>query len=54
MTKRNNMESGKVPPIQQKSKLRGWLLILAIAAATAIFFVLGTMDSSLRYDLIGL
>ena len=54
MTKRNTVEPGKGTPTQRKSKLRGWLLILAVAAATAIFFVLGIMDSSLRYDLIGI
>ena len=40
--------------MQQKSKLRGWLLILAVAALIAIIFVFGTMDASQRYQLIGL
>lgn len=38
----------------QKSKTRGWLLIFAIAVAIAVFVVLGTMDASQRYDLIGI
>ena len=40
--------------MQQKSKLRGWILILAVVAGIAIIFVFGTMDASQRYDLIGL
>ncbi len=38
----------------QKSKLRGWLLILAVAALIAAIFIFGTMDADQRYDLIGL
>ena len=38
----------------QKSKARGWFLIFAIAVALTVFVVLGTIDESLRYDLIGL
>lgn len=38
----------------QKSKTRGWLLIVALAVALALFVVLGTLDTSLRYDLIGI
>ena len=54
MTKRMTEETGKGTPMQAKSKLRGWLLILALAVATAMFFVLGTLDEGLRYDLIGI
>lgn len=38
----------------QKSKTRGWFFIFALAAALIIFVVLGTIDVSQRYDLIGL
>lgn len=54
MTKHITEETGKDAPMRAKSKLRGWLLILAVALATAAFFVLGTLDSSLRYELIGI
>lgn len=37
-----------------KSKTRGWITIAIVALATLLFFVLGTMDADLRYDLIGL
>ncbi len=54
MTKRNTMESGNGDAMQAKSKRRGWLLIFAVALATGLFFVLGTLDADLRYDLIGI
>jgi len=38
----------------QTSKTRGWLLIFAIAVALAAFVILGTLDASQRYDLIGI
>ena len=37
-----------------KSKRGGWLLIAVIALATGLFFILGTLDTDLRYDLIGI
>lgn len=40
--------------MKANSKRRGWLLIAAIALATGLFFVLGTIDTDLRYDLIGI
>lgn len=40
--------------MRQKSKLRGWLLIAAVAAAIALIFVFGAMDAGQRYQLIGL
>jgi hypothetical protein len=36
-----------------KSRFGNWLTIISIIAATAVFSVLGTMNPSLRYDLIG-
>ncbi len=38
----------------RKSKTRGWLLIFALALAIALFVLLGTIDTSLRYDLFGI
>ena len=38
----------------KRSRRRGWLVIAAVGAATLLLLVLGTMDASLRYDLIGL
>lgn len=37
-----------------KSRRKGWIVIAAVAIATLLFFVLGTIDSDIRYDLIGL
>jgi hypothetical protein len=37
-----------------RSRRKGWVVIAVIAVATLVFFVLGTMDADLRYDLIGL
>lgn len=54
MTRRDTLESGKDDAMQTKSKRGGWLLIAAVALATGLFFILGTLDSDLRYDLIGL
>lgn len=54
MTKNDKPEQAQDTPAQQKSKRRGWLLILGVAVAIALFLVLGTMDQDLRYDLIGL
>lgn len=54
MTKRNTLDRGKGGAAHAKSKRGGWLLIAAIALATGLFFILGTLDSDLRYDLIGI
>ncbi len=54
MTKHHSEENAKGAPKKAKSKRSGWYLILAIALATAVFFVLGTIDTDLRYDLIGI
>jgi hypothetical protein len=54
MTKNSTEENAKGAPMKAKSKRSGWYLILAIALATAVFFVLGTIDTDLRYDLIGI
>ncbi len=54
MTKNNTEKNAKGAPMKAKSKRSGWYLILAIALATAVFFVLGTIDTDLRYDLIGI
>jgi hypothetical protein len=54
MTKHNAEKNANGAPRKVKSKRSGWYLILAIALATAVFFVLGTIDADLRYDLIGI
>ncbi len=54
MTKNSTEENAKGALMKAKSKRSGWYIILAIALATAVFFVLGTIDTELRYDLIGI
>lgn len=53
--------SGKTPagtpkrrPRTARERRKGWLTIAFVAIFTLLFFVLGTMDPSTRYDLIGL
>ncbi len=54
MAKRQASAADKSGAGQSKSKRSGWLLIAAIALATALFFILGTLDVDVRYDLIGI
>ncbi len=55
MAKQETPPAGKASAGQAKSNKRGgWLLIAVIAVATGLFFVLGTLDADLRYDLIGI
>lgn len=37
-----------------KSRRKGWIVIALVALGTLVFFLGGTMDSSVRYDWIGL
>ena len=41
-------------PKTDKERRKGWIRIGVIAFLTLLFFVLGTMDPSTRYDIIGL
>lgn len=54
MAKRETPAVGKGEAGPEKSKRGGWLLIAAIALATGLFFILGTLDADVRYDLIGI
>ena len=39
---------------RRKARLRGWLIIIAVALATILLFALGTIDPATRYDWIKL
>lgn len=54
MPKQQIKSTDNSSPQNKRSKLRGWLFIAALALATAIFFVAGTLDSKLRYEWIGI
>lgn len=41
-------------PKTPAERRKGWFAIAFVAIFTLLFFVLGTMDPSTRYDLIGL
>lgn len=48
------MSKSDKPRTSPRSRRRGWIVIAAVALFTLLFFVLGTIDSDVRYDLIGL
>ena len=39
---------------RRKARRNGWLVIIGVAAATTLLFVLGTVDPDTRYDWIKL
>lgn len=46
--------SGSQAAKSARSRRKGWIVIALVAIGTLIFFVAGTIDPSVRYDLIGL
>ena len=46
--------SNMTEEVRRKARLRGWLIIIAVSVATIMLFVLGTIDTSVRYDWIKL
>lgn len=45
---------GRRRPKSAKERRKGWIVITLVGLFTLLFFVLGTIDPSTRYDLIGL
>lgn len=46
--------SGSQGAKSARSRRKGWIVIALVAIGTLLFFVAGTIDPSVRYDLIGL
>ncbi len=53
-TKNASADSGSQGAKSAKSRRKGWIVIALVAIGTLLFFVAGTIDPSVRYDLIGL
>lgn len=50
----NASSTGKRRPKTAKERRKGWIVIGLVGFLTLLFFVLGTIDPSTRYDMIGL